>query len=150
MLPQWKIAKARSHPLSLDPLSTALHSHAQPYTAIHSHAQPWTPNYLLCRILWHVIITLACDYYFGMWFSALVIFPLEVTNSGHHGNQEWLIHLRFHPKVITNHSKAYKSPHIHYQSPHFYYQSPRTLLPITPNGLPIRIFLSNRRALCRV
>ena len=40
--------------------------------------------------------------YFGMWFSALVIFPLEVTNSGHHGNQEWLIHLRFHPNVITN------------------------------------------------
>ena len=61
VLPQWKIAKARSHPLSLDPLSTALHSHTQPYTAMHSHAQPWTPNYLLYRILWHVNITLACD-----------------------------------------------------------------------------------------
>ena len=44
--------------------------------------------------------------YFGMWFFALVIFPLEVTNLGHHSNQEWLIHLRFHPKVITNYPQS--------------------------------------------
>ena len=103
VLPQWIIAKARPHCQSLDPLSTAMHSYAQPCTALHSHTQPWTPNYLLCRILWHVIIV------FGMWIFALVIFHYQSLT------------------FITNHLKPY------YQSPPMDYQSTFFLVIIKPS-----------------
>ena len=126
-----------------------MHSLTQPYTALYSHAQPWTPNFLICFMLWHVILclshsdltlysilgTLACENpalanknrfgakNSGMWNSALVIFHLALTN---------------HPISITNHPLSLPitpfllpiTPlslpitHFYYQSPYFYYQLP--------------------------
>ena len=149
MIPQWIIAKARSHLLSLSP---SMHSLTQPYTAMHIYAQLYTAMHSLgthitfyVRIPWHVIITLTCDYHFGMWFSTLVIFPLEVTNSGHYSNQDDSFTQVFTKKFITNQvlgltnsseilpitqksyqssPKAYKSPLFLTNHPQFHYQSP--------------------------
>ena len=75
-----------------------------------------------------------------MWFFALVIFPLKITNSDHHGNLDDSFTWDFTLKSLPIKSwsllipqKYYKSPpnslpitHIHYQSSHFHYQSPQS------------------------
>jgi len=158
---QGQITKARLYPcaqtIQAQPC-TALHSHTQPRIAMHSLTQPCTALNPKLPIISNAF---ACDYHFGMWFFALLIFPLKVTNSDHHGNLDDSFTWDFTPKSLPIKSwsllipqkyyqspqKSYKSFPKAYKSPTFITNHPNFItnhshsLPITPFLLPITPFL---------
>ena len=78
-----------------------------------------------------------------MWFFALPIFPLKVTNSDHHGNLDDSFNWDFTPKLLPIKSWSLLILQKYYQSPQKSYKSLHTPYKSFPNAYKSTTFITN-------